>query len=110
MPFRSCRSYQASRSAGGTSAVSISTRITSFKNRMLDPPRHIPLPGIDGEHMDLSAHCKLAFDLFDQPPLFRVDELLVQIHRLRDDESLALPRLRIPVEPIERSQPKRPVR
>ena len=110
MPFRSCRSYQASRSAGGTSAVSISTRIPSFKRRCWSRRVTSRFLCIDGEHVDLSAHRKLAFDLFDQPPLFRVDELLVQIRRLRNDESLALPRLRIPVEPIERSQPKGPVR
>src|SRR5207302_646290 len=81
-----------------------------LQEKLLEPPRHVPLPRIDGEHVDLSAYCKLTFDLFDQPPLFRVDEVLVQIRRLRNDESFTLPRLRISVETIERSQSKGPVR
>src|ERR1035438_2228244 len=57
---------------------------------VLQPLGDVALLRVDRENLHPPPLAKLGLDLFHQPALLRIDELLIQVRRLRNHKALAL--------------------
>jgi hypothetical protein len=57
---------------------------------VLQPLGDIALLCVDRENLHSPPLAKLGLDLFHQPAFLRIDELLIQVRRLRNHKALAL--------------------
>src|SRR6266436_8970166 len=108
-PLRSWRSYQPSRASGGTSVVSTATRIPSF--RRICSSLRVTSRFCVYYRIDLAPATtrQLCFHFLYQAALLRVDMVLIQIWRLRNQESFSPLRFWVVFPTVQISQAKRSV-
>ena len=76
---------------------------------VLQPLGDVALLRVDRENLHPPPLAKLGLDLFHQPAFLRIDELLIQVRRLRNHKALALAGFWIRRVTVKRSKPEGPV-